>query len=311
MKVLSKIRQRDYQILIALTIIAVILAFWRPHVLIMGVQRGSLYALIALPMGLILGILGILNLAHGEFMMLGAYFAFWLSISTGIDPLMAMVPAFLALFVVGISTFRLTIKYVLNAPRLNQFLLTFGLAVMLTEMVNVIWTSRPLNVHVAYAAASATIGSLTFGTFEFAYVAGAVMLLVGLGLFLTRTRTGQAALAVGQNRRGAKLVGIDVDRTYLLIFGICIALLGPVGGLFLIRHSIFPGVGGPFSMRAVSIIAMAGFGNLPGILWWSIALGVAEAFVRSFRGWGGWADIIFFAMIIIVIMVRSRQRQVI
>ncbi|MBT9165573.1 MAG: High-affinity branched-chain amino acid transport system permease protein LivH [Chloroflexi bacterium] len=306
---LAKLRQRDYQILIAFIIVAAILAFWRPHVLISGLQRGSLYVLIALPVGIIYGILGILNLAHGEFMMLGAFFAFSLVTLTGIDPLIAMLPAFPAMFVVGIVTYRLTIKHVVRAP-LNQFLLTFGLAVMLAEMANLIWTTRPRIVWVPYAASSATIGPITFGTFEFVYVAAAAIVLVGMFLFLTRTRAGLAAMAVGQNPRGAKLVGIDVERTYMMIFSACLAVLGPIGALFLIRHAIFPEVGGPFSLRAVSIVAMAGFGNLPGILVWGIGLGLAEAFVRSFRGWGGWADIIFFGMIILVVFYRSYQRRV-
>jgi branched-chain amino acid transport system permease protein len=164
---------------------------------------------------------------------------------------------------------------------------------------------------VGYASASASIGSFTFGTFAFVYVAAAIIILVGLLLFLKRTRTGQAALAVGQNPRGAKLVGINVDRTYLLIFSISIALVGGVmGGLFLTRHSIFPLVGSSFTMKSFCLIAMAGVGNLTGVLWCSLGLGLAEAFIMSFKGYGGWADMVFFALIIIVIIVRSYQRQV-
>ena len=310
MKGLHQLKQRNTQIVIVITAVAIILAIWKPHVLIEGLQRACLYAVIALPMALILGIVGIINLAHGDFMMLGAYFAYFFSVYTGIDPLVAIIPALLAFFLIGMATYRAIIKYVLGAPELNQLLLTFGLAMVFEQLANLIWTSRPVKLPLKYVSASATIGSFSFGTFEFVYIAAAIIVLIGLLLFLKRTDTGQAALAVGQNPRGAKLVGIHVDRTYLFIFSLSIALVGSIGTIFMTRHSIFPLVGAPFTMKSFCLIAMAGIGNLMGILWCSLILGVAENLVLSFRGYAGWADILFFALIVSVIITRSRQRQV-
>ena len=310
MKVFNKLNQRNTQIVILIAVIAIILATWKPHVLIEGLQRACLYAVIALPMALILGIVGIINLAHGDFMMLGAYFAYFFSVYTGIDPLVAIIPAFLAFFLIGIATYRAIIKFVLGAPELNQLLLTFGLAMVLEQLANLIWTSRPVKLPLKYVSASATIGSFTFGTFEFVYVGAVIIVLIGLLLFLKRTDTGQAALAVGQNPRGAKLVGIHVDQTYLFIFSLSIALVGSIGAIFMTRHSIFPLVGAPFTMKSFCLIAMAGIGNLMGILWCSLILGLSENFVLSFRGYAGWADILFFALIVLVIIIRSHQRQV-
>ncbi len=290
--------------------VAVVLASWKPHVLVEGVQRSCLYAVIALPMALILGIVGIINLAHGDFMMLGAYFAYWLNVYTGVDPFVAMIPALSAFFLIGIISYLTTIKYILNDPELNQLLLTFGLAMILQQVANLLWTSRPVKVHLGYVSSSATLGSFTFGTYEFAYVAAAVVVLVGLLLFLKHTRLGQAALAVGQNPRGAKLVGINVDQTYLIIFSISIALVGAIGVLFMTRHSNFPIVGSFFTLKSFCLIAMAGIGNIAGILWVSLILGISENFVLSFMGYAGWADIIFFALIFFVIIIRSHQRQV-
>jgi len=310
MNILSNLRQRNYQIAIILLFLIVVLALWKPHVLIEGLQRACLYAVIALPMALILGIVGIINLAHGEFMMLGAYFAYVLNVYLGMDPLAAIVPCLIAFFLIGMASYRAIIRYVLGAPELNQLLLTFGLAMVLEQIANLIWTSRPIKLPLKYVSSSATIGSFTFGTYEFIYVAAAILVLVGLQLFLKRTDLGQAAMAVGQNPRGARLVGIHVDRTYLIIFSISIALIGALGTIFMTRHSIFPLVGAPFTMKSFCLIAMAGIGNLMGILWCSLILGLAENFVLSFRGYAGWADILFFALIVGVIIVRSRQRQV-
>lgn len=307
---LTKAKQGRYQLIFFSIVLVFILAVWKPYVLIEGIQRACLYALIALPMALILGIVGIINLAHGDFMMLGAYFAYWLNVHTGMDPLIAVFPALIAFFAIGIFFYRVLIKYVLNAPELNQLLLTFGLAMILEQLANLIWTSRPIKLPLSYVSASTSIGSFTFGTYEFLYVGAAIFVLAGLLLFLKYSSMGQAALAVGQNPRGAKLVGIHVERTYLFIFSLSIALIGAIGAVFMTRHSIFPLVGASFTMKSFCLIAMAGIGNLSGILWCSLILGLAENFVLTFRGYAGWADILFFALIVGVIMIRSRQRQI-
>jgi branched-chain amino acid transport system permease protein len=307
---MTRPQRNTYTIILISILLAIALGIWKPHVLIEGIQRACLYALIALPMALILGIVGIINLAHGDFMMLGAYLAYLLNVYAGMDPLVAVFPTLIAFFLIGMAGYRVIIKYVLGSPELNQLLLTFGLAMILEQLANLIWTSRPIKVPLTYVSASATFGSFTFGTFEFIYIGAALLVLVGLLLFLKRTATGQAALAVGQNPRGAQLVGIHVERTYLFIFSLSIALIGAIGAIFMTRHSIFPLVGAPFTMKSFCLIAMAGIGNLTGILWCSLILGLAENFVLSFRGYAGWADILFFALIVGVIIIRSRQRQV-
>jgi len=310
LKLLDKLRYKNYQIAITLIIGGVVLALWKPFVLIEGLQVAGLYASIALPMALILGIVGIINLAHGDFMMFGAYFAYWFTVYTGADPLVAIFPVSLGLFLIGMATYRGTIKYMHGAPELIQLLLTFGISIVLQQLANLFWTSQPVSIHVGYASASATIGTFTFGTYGFVYVAAAVILFIGLFHFLRHTRIGQAALATGQNPTGAKLVGINIDRIYLLIFSISIALVGVMSVLFLTRHSIFPHVGGIFTLKSFCLAAMAGLGNLTGILWASLILGLGESFVKSFMGYAGWADIIFFVLIIVVIMVGSYRRRV-
>lgn len=294
----------------ATVLLGLLLALWRPYVLIEGIQRSCLYAMIALPMALVLGVLHIINLAHGEFMMLGAYLAYWLNIRMGLDPLVAAIPLLLVFFALGMATYVATIKHVLKAEELIQLLLTFGLGLVISQTVNLAWTSQPLKVQLGYVSASASIGSFSFGTYEFIYVGVAAAVLVGLLLFLKHTRMGQAAVAVGQNPRGAMLVGIDVNRTYLMVFSLAIALVGSMGAVFMTRNSIFPAVGGSFTLKAFCLVAMAGMGNLRAVLGCSLILGVAENLVLSMRGYSGWADIIFFALIGAVILVRSRQRQV-
>jgi len=309
MELTGRARGKNYLITAVSVAGAIGLAYWKPYVLIEGVQRAGLYAAITLPMALLMGVIGIVNLAHGDFMMLGAYLAFGLSDYFGLDPLLSVLPAAVIFFLFGAIVYIGTFKRVVNAPELNQILLAFGLMIILTEGANLLWTSRFIKISLTYVSASLSIGSLTFGTFEFVYVAAALLILIGLQLFLRKTRTGQAALAVGQNERGAKLVGINVEWTHLIIFSLSIAIIGGIGSLFLTRHSISPIVGFPYTLRAFCLIAMAGIGNLTGILWVSLILGVAENLVLSFRGYAGWADLIYFILIVAVIMLKSRKRR--
>jgi branched-chain amino acid transport system permease protein len=286
-------------------IITVILLFWKPTVLIYGVQNAGLYAAIALPMALVLGIVHIVNLAHGEMMILAAYMTYNVSRMTGMDPLVAMIPTAVVMFAVGIILYNVTIKRALKAPELNQLILTFGIAMVISQGINLVATSQPKKLSVDYVSSSLKIGDLSFGTYSFVFVLVAVLMLTGLMLFLKKTRTGKAALAVGQNPKGAAIVGINVNRTYMLIFALSSALLGIMGSFFLTKMSIFPTAGGPFTMKSFCIVAMAGIGNLPAVLIGSVILGISESFIASFRGMSGWANIIFFVIIIIVILSRS------
>lgn len=283
----------------------VVIVLWKPTVLIYGVQQAGLYAAIAIPMGLVLGIVHIVNLAHGEFMMLASYATYFACTATGMDPLLAIIPSALVTAALGWAVYQLTIKRALNAPELNQLILTFGLAIAMTQVVNILFTSQTRKMSLDYVSASLDIGDLSFGVWSFVFVAVAILYSYGLKLFLTKTIAGKAALAVGQNPRGAAIVGINVDKTYGLVFALASALVGAMGALFLTKSAIFPAVGAPFTMKSFSLVAMAGIGNIPGILGASILLGVAESVLRGFRATRGWADIVFFVLIIAVILGRT------
>ena len=283
----------------------VALLLWKPTVINNGLQQAGLYAAVAIPMGLVLGIVHIVNLAHGEFMMVAAYATYFSCKALGMDPLLAILPAAAVTALFGWIVFRLTIKRALKAPELNQLILTFGIAIALTQAVNILFTSQTFKMPLDYVSSSVDIGDYTFPTWSYVFVAMAVLYAVGLKLFLTRTTTGKAALAVGQNPRGAAIVGIDVDRTYGLVFALALALVGAMGALFLTKSSIFPSVGGPYTMKSFCLVAMAGIGNIPGILGASVLLGLSEQLLRAFRETRAWADIVFFVLIIAVIMGRS------
>ncbi|HNU23063.1 MAG TPA: branched-chain amino acid ABC transporter permease [Mesotoga sp.] len=310
MKDLEKISfLRKHRGILILVAILVVVAIWRPLAAIYGVQRGSLYALIGLPLALTLGVVGIMNLAHGDLLSLGTYIVYLFAVNTGMDPLVSIIPVFFLLFILGVVIYKLTVTRVLKAGHLNQLLLTFGISMIVLELMKVIWTTRPRSVYVDYSSSSTTIAGVRFGTYELLYVVLAFAVLIALQLFLKKTRLGQATFAVGQNPRGAKIVGINTDFVYLFVFGLSVAILGIAAGVMVPRFAIFPSVGAAFTMKSFSLVAMAGLGNLTGILISGIVLGVGEAIVQSIPGYAGWSDIVFFGVLIAVIMIRSLRRQ--
>jgi len=288
---------------------AVAILLWKPTVLIYGVQRAGLYAAMAIPMALVLGIVHIVNLSHGETLMVAAYLTYSIAQALGLDPWLALIPVAVVMGLIGFLIFQLTIKHTLKAPELNQLILTFGIAITLTQLVTLIYTTQTRKMHLSYVSASLSVGEVSFGVYDFVFVAAAIIMGFGIKAFLTRTRFGKAAVAVGQNPRGASIVGIDVQKVYVVIFTLSVVLTGVMGSIFMTRQSIFPGVGGPYTMKCFSLVAMAGIGNVTGILYASLALGLAEAVINGIKGMSGWSNIVFFLLIIGVIGVRAYKER--
>ncbi|MCE5256066.1 MAG: branched-chain amino acid ABC transporter permease [Spirochaetaceae bacterium] len=280
---------------------------WKPTVLVYGVQRAGLYASIALPMSLTSGILHIVNLAHGELLMVSAYITYTLALLLGLDPLLALIPTMLVMAIVGFILYELTIRKALKGPELNQLILTFGIGIALSQIITLIYTNQTRKLHLDYVSASMTIGETSFGIWDFTFVALSILMTIGIRMFLSRTKLGKAAVAVGQNPKGASIVGIDVQKTYAMVFTISVVLVGIAGSFFLTRQSLFPSVGSPFTMKSFSLIAMAGVGSISGVLYCSLALGIAEAIINGIPHMSGWSDIVFFLIIIITIAVRAKK----
>ncbi len=297
--------KRLYIYTAALIVTAIIIWFWEPTALVYGIQRGSLYAVVALPLALILGILGVLNLAHGEFLTVGLYATYTLFRNYGWDPMASAVPVSIILAVVGIGVYLLTVRQVLKAGHLSQLLITFGIALVLSELLKSIYTTQPRAVFTTYSYAFTRFAGVRFGIYEFVYLAIALGVLLGLQLFLKKTRLGQATFAVGQNPTGAAIVGINVRFVYLFVFGLSIAIVGLVSAFMVPRVSVFPGAGTPFTMKSFALTAMAGLGNLNGIILAGLALGILEAIVNAIPGGAGWSDVVVFGVLILVILSRA------
>jgi len=287
-----------------------------PQVLLFGILRSGLYALSALGLAISLGVVGIVNFAHGEFVMLGAYLGFWLyltlstwlGIGPAVSPLVILLGVPLsgaALFLVGRGVFRFTMKPVLRQPDLNQMLLTFGLGILIQNLAIIILSPQALDANLPWRFELVSLG---FANVTYARLAGFVVSIAVVAityLVIGRTRFGKRMRAVAQNRLGAQVVGIDVDRIYEIAFGLSLALAGIAGVMFIFQTQVSPFLGLGTILKSFSIVVLAGLGNLAGVVWAAVLLGLAEQLVSQYVPNGGaLRDGLFFVLIFVVLIAR-------
>ena len=277
--------------------------------LISGVLASGLYALVSVGLALAIGVIGIVNFAHGEFFMVGAFIAYQCFIWFGFDPLVSLIPVALILCVIGVFIYQSTIRFVLKAPELNQMLLTFGIGIILQNLALLIWGGDPRSIsQVPYRAFGFQLGNISIGAVPLISFAISAILVGLLYYILANTNIGKAMRAVAQNRTGAALVGLEVNRIYLVAFALSAALAGIGGVMIAVIQSPTPTVGFAFTLKAFAIVVLAGLGNIRGILWASLTVALAESLVASLVPDGdSIRNAVFFAIIFIVLIVRSRQ----
>lgn len=280
-----------------------------PQAIVSGVLAAGLYALVSVGLALAIGVIGIVNFAHGEFFMVGAFLAYQLFVSFGFDPLLSLLFVAPALAVIGAAIYLSSIRYVLKAPELNQMLLTFGIGIILQNLALLVWGGDPRTIanvpyrSIGYQFAGVSIGMVPLGSFVISLV------LVGaLYWMLASTPLGRAMRAVAQNRVGAGLVGLEVNRVYLVAFALS-ALLAGVGGVMIaVIQSPTPTVGFAFTLKAFAIVVLAGLGNVRGIVAASLTVALAESLVATMVPNGdALRNMVFFAIIFVALVARSRR----
>lgn len=270
-----------------------------------GILIAGLYAAVTLGLTLVLGVMGIVNFAHGELVMLGAYNTFWFYALLGLDPLLSLSLSGLLLFFIGIGIYRFTIRPILKDPPLNQLLLTLGLSIFFQNLAMILWKTDSRSVITSYSGMSLHLGIVHIGLTRLITFLLAVTLTILLVLFLYRARPGRAMRAVSENNTASWLIGINVQRTYLLAFGVASAIAGASGALVSTVMYTFPMVGFKLSLKAFCILVLGGLGNIPGALFGSLILGLTESFVGTYVPEGsGWAEGISFILLILILLVK-------
>ena len=266
---------------------------------------GALYAAVALGFSLVWGIMNIVNLAHGAFIIVGAYLAFWLYTALHIDPYIGIPLVMIALFALGWILQYVAINRVIRAPLLVTFLLTFGLDLLIADLVQQFFSSDLRSINTAYAGSGLDIGSTHISLDRIIAAAIAIVLTAALNYFLTRTRTGNAILATGMDRDAARLMGISIRNTYALTFAIGAALAGAAGAMLSELYPFNPSSGDAFTLRAFVIVVLGGLGTPWGVVAGGLVFGLAETVVPLIPGVGpGYDNAIAFAVLVLVLIFR-------
>ncbi len=269
--------------------------------LVSGVLLGGLYALIGLGMTLIMGVMKIINLAHGELMMVAMYIAFWLFQLLGVDPYVSLLVTVPVLFFFGVVIQKTLISPVLKVDSIlpeNQVILTVGIGMVLSNVATMLFTSDYRSTPVSYASDAWYLSDwwpsspieLSFSVPWVVSFAFAVVITIILWWFLQKTDTGKAIRATAQDKDAAIMLGVNVERMTLVTFGLGAALVGAAGSLFIPMYYLYPALGGRFTLIAFVITILGGLGSTQGAIIGGVILGIFESMTATYVGMG-WAPV--------------------
>jgi branched-chain amino acid transport system permease protein len=245
--------------------------------IISGLLMGFVYALIAAGLSLIFGLMEIVNFAHGEFMMLSMYAAFWMWSLFGLDPLISLPICIALMFGLGLATHYGIIRRILSASMLVQICATFGLAVFLRALAQFLWTPDVRTIRDPIVEGRLDIMGIFIGLPQVVASLGCLAAFAGLYIFINRSDTGLALQATAQDRDAASLMGIPPDRMYALGWGIGSACVGFAGVMLSTFYFVYPEVGFLFALLAYVAVAMGGFGSILGALFAGLLIGLVES----------------------------------
>ena len=274
------------------------------QIIFWGLYAGCIYILLATGLNLIFGVMKIVNFAHGEFLMIGAYITATIFLLTGFNPYAIILVSMLALVGIGAVVERLCFRPILGTSKLNEIFLSIGLIYIFTNSAAMIWGDEWQSIKSPYAGISVPIGSLNVPLDYIIIIITTSAILCGLYIFLRKTKTGREMRATSQNRKGAMLVGINVERMDILSFGIGCALAAAAGTLWVVSGQVFnPYMGSIPAVKAFAIIIIGGLGSIPGAIIGGLIYGIAENGAAYFLG-GVWKDAISFIILIVVLVIR-------
>jgi branched-chain amino acid transport system permease protein len=264
-----------------------------------GLFTGGIYALVAIGLTLIYGVMLILNFAHGEFLMLGMYIGYWMFTLAGLDPYLAAPIAALLMFGFGALIQSGLVQRVLSAHPLNQIILLLGVSTLLIGLVQFFWTAEPRSIHVTYETAVISAFGLRFSVPRMIAFFAAMLIAGVLYVFLQYTQTGKAIRAVSQSRDAALLMGINVKFIYMLTFGIGAAVTAVGGVLLTPNYKLIPTIGQSFAVTAFVVVVLGSMGNFIGAFLGGLIIGVVEAFAGFLIG----GDVKIVASMLVFILI--------
>jgi branched-chain amino acid transport system permease protein len=274
-----------------------------PQLLVSTVLLGGIYALIAVGLTLIFGIMRVVNFAHGEFLMLGMYLAFWTFTLWRIDPYFILVIAVPLFFIIGLGVYALVMRGVIHASHNVQIFTTVGLSTALQNLALVLWTGDFRFVRPWHSGVVLRVGGAAFNLSQVVAFAVALLFTLSLFAFMKWTHAGRVMRATAQDGEAATLMGIDTDRVYRLAFAIGIACVGVAGVLISPLYSVYPTAGLQFVLLAYVVVVLGGLGDMVGALLGSLIVAAVEV-IGSYLFGSAWKEVIYFVLFIAVLVFR-------
>ena len=277
--------------------------------LLLGLLIGGLYGLAAAGLSLVFGVMRVLNVAHGELIMLGGYGTFWIVALFGLDPFASLLLVLPLALLLGAVLYGGLFGFVVRAEEevrvKNSLLIGFGLALALHALAVRLWTADERSIPTPYGGTVLTVGELSIPIVRLISLVLAFVLIGGLHLLLQHWRWGKAIRATAEDWQAALLTGIDVRRAYLLAFAIGTSLAGAAGTLVSIGYSVSPSIGLEWTLKALIVVVLAGLGSMLGTFVGGLVLGVAEAASAATFG-GPYREVVGLVIFVVVLVVRPR-----
>jgi branched-chain amino acid transport system permease protein len=274
------------------------------NIIAVGLLLGGIYSLVAVGLNLIFGVVRIVNFAQGEFVMLGMYGTFAAQMALGFDPYIAPVIVVPLLFALGCAVYWLLLRPLQGEPMMQVFA-TFGLLMALENIVLAVTRGVGYSVNSALSQISIKLGPLQIGLTRVIVLTAATAVAIALGWYLKTSLPGKAIRAIAQDRRAARLMGINVDRMYMISFGIGTALAGLAGCLLAPLYTMSPQIGANFIMPAFAVVVLGGLGSVAGAYAGGIIVGLTEALAGYYLD-PALKQAVLFMVFIFVLLVRPQ-----
>jgi branched-chain amino acid transport system permease protein len=283
------------------------------QLLVDGLLIGAIFALVAYGLALVWGVTNVKNLAQGDFVMMGGYIAYAMTLA-GIHPFWALPVSIVLMFAFGWLIYKTIIYRVVDKDLFTSLLATFGIAIVVQQVLNLIFGPEVKIAESGFGMGEYLDGGLTVSNIKIIAFFLALALALVVVWFMKKSRMGQAIRATSQNARAARIMGIDTDKVYAFTFALNAAICGAAGVLISMIWVIQPYFGTSYSIRAFVIVTAAGLGNLPGVIMAGLGLGALEQFGSFILG-AEFQQAIVVGLLLVILVIRqiqqSRHRQVV
>ena len=279
--------------------------FLNLQALLDGIMVGAIFALAAYGMALVWGVMNIINVCQGEYVILGGYITFAIY-KAGIHPVAGLPIAFITLFLLGYILYRLIVFRVVDKDMFISILATFGISITIQQVMNMIFGSQVETALSGFGTIFFFDGNITIALIKLFSFVISVLGAIAVIIFMKTSNMGRAIRATAQNARAARILGVDTEKVYTFTYALNAAICGLAGSLVAMTYTLHPYIGLPYTVRSFMIVIVAGIGNIPAVLVSGLGLGAVEEFSSYLIG-TEFRIAVVFILLVLILVYRSRK----